>query len=176
MYFNTPEGVTNQPWGSQYTYSFKSDGLFAASGNIMSLVVKDGLTDEIPQEDWYFYGLFANCMNITKAPALPATTLADSCYSNMFAGCERLTTAPELPAQTLKRDCYANMFEGCYGLTQAPALPATTLAGNCYDNMFNDCDENISEVHMKSVMQGVYKPENHGKFSINGEITIVYDL
>ena len=43
---------------------------------------------------------------------LPATTLADGCYSSMFKGCKSLTTAPALPATTLADGCYAGMFYG----------------------------------------------------------------
>ena len=70
---------------------------------------------------------------------LPATTLAELCYSYMFAGCTSLVTAPELPATTLDNNCYENMFNGCASLTTAPELPATTLADRCYLQMFYGC-------------------------------------
>lgn len=53
VYFNTPDDITNHTWGNVYPFSFTSNGQYAASGNIMSLVVKDGKTDRIP-EDFYF--------------------------------------------------------------------------------------------------------------------------
>jgi hypothetical protein len=59
----------------------------------------------------------------------------------MFNGCTGLTTAPELPATTLANSCYSHMFSGCTGLTTAPELPATTLAGYCYQYMFRDCSK-----------------------------------
>lgn len=34
----------------------------------------------------------------------------------MFNGCTSLTTAPELPATTLAQGCYSNMFKGCSSL------------------------------------------------------------
>ena len=83
--------------------------------------------------------MFAGCTSLTTAPSLPATTLADYCYSTMFSGCTSLTTAPSLPATTLATGCYYWMFNGCYSLTTAPSLPATTLAGDCYGYMFNYC-------------------------------------
>ena len=83
--------------------------------------------------------LFQNCTSLTKAPELPATTLANYCYTNMFGNCTSLTQAPELPATTLTDYCYSFMFGGCSSLTQAPELPATTLASNCYSSMFNGC-------------------------------------
>ena len=86
-----------------------------------------------------FCGLFEGCTNLISAPELPATTLAQDCYSSMFSGCTGLTTAPELPATTLAQDCYSSMFSGCTGLTTAPELPATTLAQDCYNSMFSGC-------------------------------------
>ena len=83
--------------------------------------------------------MFYNCTNLTTAPELPATTLAEYCYYYMFNGCTGLTTAPELPATTLAEYCYSSMFIGCTGLTTAPELPATTLAEYCYYYMFNGC-------------------------------------
>lgn len=86
----------------------------------------------------YIY-MFDGCTSLTKAPELPATTLAENCYSRMFSGCINLTEAPKLPATTLANWCYNNMFRGCTSLKQAPALPATTLADYCYYGMFHGC-------------------------------------
>ena len=83
--------------------------------------------------------MFSDCTGLTQAPALPATTLASSCYFSMFSGCTGLTAAPALPATTLATNCYQSMFSDCTGLTAAPALPATTLASRCYQSMFSDC-------------------------------------
>ena len=83
--------------------------------------------------------MFQDCTSLTQAPALPATTLADSCYKYMFNNCISLTQAPALPATTLANYCYSSMFQGCTSLTQAPALPATTLANHCYSSMFKVC-------------------------------------
>ena len=86
-----------------------------------------------------YFSMFEGCTSLTTAPELPATTLADNCYFSMFEGCTSLTTAPELPATTLDFQCYCRMFEGCTSLTTAPELKATTLANSCYSNMFNGC-------------------------------------
>jgi hypothetical protein len=83
--------------------------------------------------------MFKGCTSLTKAPALPATTLPDTCYSTMFEGCTALTEAPELPATTLNDSCYNGMFWGCTSLTTAPVLPATTLLRYCYQSMFLGC-------------------------------------
>lgn len=88
-----------------------------------------------------FIGLFFGCSDLTTAPALPATSLADLCYTGMFRGCTSLTTAPALPATTLANSCYALMFYGCTSLATAPTLPATTLKDYCYQYMFYGCSE-----------------------------------
>ena len=119
-----------------------SNGNCNVGGNIMSMVYGadfDGKT-EITQA-YQFYTLFNSATKIVDASglALPATTLANYCYSNMFSGCTSLVSAPALPATTLANNCYNQMFLGCTSLVSAPALPATTLANNCYDYMFRDC-------------------------------------
>jgi hypothetical protein len=60
--------------------------------------------------------MFSGCTGLTTAPELPATTLADSCYTSMFRGCTGLTTIPELPATTLADFCYSAMFSGCINI------------------------------------------------------------
>ena len=94
-----------------------------------------------------FYHLFAECKQLISAPELPATTLADNCYSAMFVKCSSLISAPKLPATTLADNCYCDMFNGCTNLTSAPELPATTLAVDCYSHMFEDCTK-LSTVTM----------------------------
>ena len=86
-----------------------------------------------------FSYMFKDCISLTKAPQLIATTLADSCYDSMFSGCTSLTTIPNLPATTLAYSCYSRMFSGCTSLTTVPDLPATTLANYCYSDMFSGC-------------------------------------
>ena len=89
--------------------------------------------------DWCYSQMFAWCTSLTQVPELPATTLEEWCYYRMFFGCTSLTQAPELPATTLAINCYVSMFSGCTSLTQAPRLPATTLAIDCYASMFYGC-------------------------------------
>ena len=90
--------------------------------------------------DGCYAEMFYGCESLTSAPALPAINLADGCYYMMFRGCTQLATAPELPATALARNCYAMMFYGCTSLTSAPALPATALANGCYSSMFYGCE------------------------------------
>ena len=86
------------------------------------------------------YQMFSGCPKLEKAPAtLPATTLADHCYSDMFAGCTKLEKAPALPAQTLAPYCYNYMFGNCTSLAGAPELKAATLVDHCYCAMFMGC-------------------------------------
>lgn len=122
---------------------FSSTGKFNVEGNIMSMLFGDDFIDktDLTGKDDTFYKLFNECANIVKAHnlILPATTLANSCYTMMFDYCTSLTTAPELPATTLAKSCYTSMFCGCTSLTTAPELHATTLAENCYEQMFRDC-------------------------------------
>lgn len=98
-----------------------------------------------------YEGMFRNCVSLTTAPELPATTLSPYCYRAMFAGCSSLATPPKLPATKLAEGCYIEMFAGeggtgiispnykASGLTVAPSLPATTLAPACYLSMFAGC-------------------------------------
>ena len=121
---------------------FVMTGKIAASGNVNSLLEEDeetARTMSLAGKNYTYTYMFSGCTSLTQAPALPATTLADSCYYHMFSGCTSLTQAPALPATTLASYCYYNMFSGCTALTQAPELPATTLADNCYSDMFKNC-------------------------------------
>lgn len=96
---------------------------------------------------------FKDCKALTRAPDLPATTLAEYCYAGMFSGCTSLVSAPELPATTLAEYCYSSMFSYCYSLKSAPNLPATTLVKGCYNSMFSDCSnlKSVTALFEKSV-------------------------
>lgn len=127
---------------------------------------KQFLLPALELSNYCYYQMFHGCVNMTVAPNLPATTLAESCYSYMFCGaaittapvlpatimseycyssmfaeCRYLTIPPDLPATTLANSCYSNMFSGCWSLTTAPELPATSLTSGCYDGMFYDCTQ-----------------------------------
>ncbi len=83
--------------------------------------------------------MFAYCKNLTAAPKLPATTLADYCYQDMFNGCENLSSAPELNAVVVREGSYQRMFANCTRLKAAPALPATEVRKFGYERMFVNC-------------------------------------
>ena len=122
-----------------YYFYFEMTGKIEAWHNVMSLYRTNDFATYESVMKYAFYQLFENCTSLTKAPELPATTLAPNCYDCMFLGCTSLTKAPELPATTLSNICYAKMFDGCTSLVNAPELPATTLAYNCCGFMFRGC-------------------------------------
>ncbi len=86
-----------------------------------------------------YQNMFKNCSSLKKPPILPATTMAENCYSDMFSG-SGLTEVCELPATTLAVSCYGGMFANTK-ITTLPLdlLPATTLAGYCYQWTFAGC-------------------------------------
>ena len=133
-------GTTVDPYQNFSTISFENEEVpVACTGDIRTLV--DYLNySNASTVDARFCNLFSECIQLTSAPELPATTLAESCYSSMFKGCTSLTTAPALPAETLAVGCYSSMFKYCEVLAQAPALPAETLAESCYHSMFLNCE------------------------------------
>ena len=120
--------------GVEWRLSEKAD----CAGNIQTLLDWENPPAIISDTECY-QSMFMGCTNLTSAPELPATTLANSCYQSMFEGCTNLTSAPELPATTLAEACYQSMFIGCTNLTSTPELPATTLIYACYQSMFEGC-------------------------------------
>lgn len=87
-----------------------------------------------------YENMFDGCSNLSLAPELPATTLANSCYYMMFKGCTSLISGPsELPATTLESYCYQEMFNGCSSLTSAPEILATLRKTRCMMDMFKNC-------------------------------------
>ena len=136
--FRAKADRTSEQTDRNYFY-FMMEGEIEAWHNVMSLYRTSDFATYESVVDYAFSRLFMSCTSLTKAPALPATTLSDSCYWNMFGNCFSLTKAPELPATTLAIDCYYEMFSGCQSLTKAPELPATTLAWRCYYSMFSEC-------------------------------------
>ena len=117
--------------------SFGNATKVACSGDIRTLMNYESY--KTITSSGYFRSLFKDCVQLTSAPNLPATTLFSNCYDSMFYGCTSLAQAPELPATTLAYSCYSKMFLDCGQLTSAPNLPATTLASSCYNSMFQGC-------------------------------------
>ncbi|MCQ2794440.1 MAG: hypothetical protein MJ207_03710, partial [Bacilli bacterium] len=190
---NNPSGMAlNRKVYTSFVTSEGSD--FAVGGDIMSLLYNDDFAfeDTPPVDDCFDYlfskcdisdaselilpgspskycyrGLFMKCKNLTSAPALNATELAEGCcismfestglvtiptdyfasyenipygcFATMFYECFSLIQAPDLPATVLAEGCYNGMFYNCTSLTEAPELPAKTLAKDCYSSMFSKC-------------------------------------
>ena len=114
-----------------------------AGGNVMSLLDQTCQSKEVGE--LAFRTLFLGCDILTRAPKLPATKLAPSCYSEMFSDCTMLEAAPELPAAEVAEACYDTMFSACKALVSAPELPAKQLKKGCYAFMFSGC-ENLNSV------------------------------
>lgn len=144
----------------------------AASGNLMSILYGEGMTEEqsliIPGNQLSFYqgqpyGLFIGCQSLVTAPELPATTLTEYCYYYMFNGCSNLQSAPELPATNLATACYSFMFNSCSNLQSAPELPAEILANDCYKSMFGSCSALSSSPQLpaENLVDGCYSHMFH---------------
>ena len=105
--------------------------------------------------------MFYGCTNLTAAPELPATTLANYCYSNMFYGCKSLTSAPELKATTLADYCYENMFLHCTKLSTvtmlAPSDQISKASNCCYNWLLNaGTDASVSSRTLKVMDADAY--------------------
>ena len=58
---------------------------------------------------------------------------SQDCYQYMFEGCQSLTKAPELPATTLAPYCYNYMFSGCQSLNEVRIAATTTVTNALTD-------------------------------------------
>ena len=152
--FRAKADRTSTQNSNNYFY-FYMKGKIEAWHNVMSLWRTNDFATYNTVVEYAFYGLFEGCTSLTKAPELPATKLADSCYRSMFSDCRSLTKAPELPATTLAQSCYSYMFESCESLTQAPALPAKYLKFSCYYVMFARCSK-LKEVRIAAIATEKY--------------------
>ena len=151
--------------------TFSISGSCILGGNVMSMVYGDDYSEKTAMKSNQFRFLFKDCTTITDASRLilPATTLADLCYSSMFKGCTSLVTAPELPATSLVYQCYSYMFEGCTSLVTAPELPATSLVSACYFHMFEGCTSLVTapELPATSLTHSCYESMFSGCQKLN---------
>ena len=145
-------------------------GKFEASGNVNSLLEEDeetARTMSLENRQFCYAYLFSGTI-LTKAPELPAITLAYGCYAMMFQWCPVLTQAPTLPATTLTDFCYYYMFENCTSLTQAPELPAGDLVNSCYAYMFQGCTSlnyvSVGFDNWEQYATDNWLPETSGRF------------
>ena len=168
QFFSTNAGL----WDLDKYLNIKPDKKTYVYGNVMSLI-DDGTegfaNDKTIRAGNALNSLFKNASNLAfhdkKDIVLPATTLANYCYSMMFQNCTGLTKVPELPATTLQEGCYSVMFGGCTGLTTLPEdlLPAGkdnvgALAELCYQGMFDGCAglTNVPELPATTLQEGCY--------------------
>lgn len=109
-------------------------------GNIMSLVYGDNFVGNNTLTGTYNFCSMFKLSNAISAEnmILPATTLTNYCYRAIFSKAGTLTKAPALPATTLAQGVYWYAFEEC-PITTAPDLLAPTLVRECYGYMFTGC-------------------------------------
>lgn len=86
-----------------------------------------------------FWGLFRNCQGITDASELylSSSILTQSCYTGMFMNCINLEKAPGLPAYVLATNCYNGMFEGCSKLNYIECDATDLSATDCLRDWVN---------------------------------------
>lgn len=115
-------------------------------GNVMSLIDAENFPTlkefDTTNGTRTFRSLFEGNTHIKNdaknALFLPATTLAEACYSYMFQDCTCLTAAPILPATTLAQYCYQVMFSGCTKLASVSCSATDITASNCTTNWLQD--------------------------------------
>ena len=113
---------------------------YNVEGNAMSLIDGDNFSGLTSFTDTYvFHNLFAQSLVVSaENMVLPVMTLTDCCYRAMFSKTTTLSKAPKLPATTLAVSAYTYMFDMTQ-ITKAPDLPATALTNSCYLGMFENC-------------------------------------
>lgn len=74
--------------------------------------------------------MFSNCISLTQAPVLPATTLADNCYMSMFRGCSSLKLS------STKTDEYTQEY-------RIPSSGNGTIAGGCFNKYVHKYRRNL---------------------------------
>ena len=113
-------------------------GMFEECSNLVSVgdfLPKPADGDPYPMAKECYRQLFKICTKLSSVPSdfLPATTLAELCYTGMFEQCKALVTAPDLPAETLASKCYEWMFESCSSLTSIRCLATNSKSINATD-------------------------------------------
>ena len=85
-----------------FVFSFSGVGTIAATGDIRAISTNS-----------FCYSMFNGCTNLTTAPALPATTLANNCYNGMFNGCTKISSlAVYFTAFNQTLSCTTGWLEG----------------------------------------------------------------
>jgi len=127
---------------SAHTY-FSGTAVIDAFGNILSLLNGDNFYgSSLPGTQRAIGGLFLFNTNIRSCKNLSLPNeVVPYIYAQMFRGCTSLVDAPALPAATLANSCYFQMFYGCTSLTTGPELPAASTVNNCYRQIFGACTQ-----------------------------------
>lgn len=136
MFRRVGEATTTFSSSSSNFWYFTFSANVKVSGNIMSLI--DASMQSKTVGAYAFYRLFTASYAVDASElVLPATTLANDCYSYMFYNCYYLSAAPAvLPALSAASQSYQSMFESCK-FTTAPLLCTTNISNNCNRWMFN---------------------------------------
>ena len=144
VYFRNDSGYFNwceyDNMGYVHT-QFDCDENYAVGGNLMSLIDYNNM-DTAELSDGCFSNLFYESYHLTDASKLilPYKT-ATNCFKQMFYNCSKLIKAPALPATTLAEGCYRELFYGCTSLINAPELPAKWTSADCYRELFYGCSK-----------------------------------
>ena len=89
--------------------NIKSSAKFNVFGNLNN----KNNNDQYYFESTNLSGLFHGSKVVDASSLILHETLTEGCYESMFKGCIELEKAPELPATTLVNNCYKEMFYGC---------------------------------------------------------------
>lgn len=112
---NNPNGLYGDYDFDSYAsfIHFEIEGSLSASGNIMSILYNDNFEKKysLPTSRCFTH-LFEDCVGLTKAPELPATTLTENCYSHMFYGCSNLNYIKMLATDIPDAYCLSNWVYG----------------------------------------------------------------
>ena len=137
---NTSYAISNTSY-SGFGDADYATATYNVYGNIMSLIYGDNFQNQTVISDAYAFCCLFDTSSVVSAEnlILPATTMTEHCYRALFANCVNMTIAPALPATTLANNCYRYMFNMDENLVTAPELLATTLAQESYYGMFNGC-------------------------------------
>ena len=109
VYFRAKSGG-NYSTISSGTNTFQiPKGKVRIGGDILTLLKAEPGPNQMG--DSAFQYLFYGCTGIVDAAQLKLPNyVTDSCYFCMFSDCSNLTVAPNLPATTLANNCYYSMF------------------------------------------------------------------
>ena len=163
----TATGIVN--YAKIFFTSNDENAKVACTGDIRTLLDWENYKNVNTSNARFCY-LFNYCTQLTSAPELPATTLADDCYLSMFVGCTSLTTAPALPATTLANSCYSQMFYGCRALQSVTMLATNVSASDCLHNWLYGAGTGATSRTLKVANQEAYNTIVNTKYAGNSAL------